>query len=405
MKNTFSLLFYLKKPKNYVAGSMPIYMRITVDGVPKELSTGKQCEPDRWNAKTLRLDGKKEDARTINCHLKTIEDKVDQAHTDLFKAGHEINALSLKNKYLGVEEEEHTLITAIQDHNDKVKALIGKGFTQGTLTKYNTTLKHTKSFIMYKFKLTDVVLDKVDNYFISEFDFYLRSKCGCENNAAVKHLKNLGKVIRICLANRWMTYDPFSGHKNKITKVQQVILTPSDIQAIYEKDFAIERLRIVRDAFIFCCYTGMSFIDLVELKKGEIIKGVDGSLWIIKKRHKTGIPCNVPMLPVALEIMERYTDHPLCANSGLVLPMNSNQKMNAYLKEVADLSGVEKHLTFKVARVAFATTVTMANGIPIESVSKMLGHTSIKTTQIYAKIMDNKVGEDMEVLKNKSVAA
>ncbi|MCX2483519.1 site-specific integrase [Pedobacter sp. MR2016-24] len=197
---------------------------------------------------------------------------------------------------------------------------------------------------------------------MSEFDFYLRSKCGCENNAAVKHLKNLGKVIRICLANRWMTYDPFSGHKNKITKVQQVILTPSDIQAIYKKEFAIERLRIVRDAFIFCCYTGMSFIDLVELKKSEIIKGVDGSLWIIKKRHKTGIPCNVPMLPVALEIMERYTDHPLCANSGLVLPMNSNQKMNAYLKEVADLSGVEKHLTFKVARVAFATTVTMANG-------------------------------------------
>jgi len=405
MKNTFSLLFYLKKPKNYVAGSMPIYMRITVDGVPKELSTGKQCDPERWNAKTLRLDGKKEDARTINCHLKTIEDKVDQAHTDLFKAGQEITALSLKNKYLGVEEEAHTLITAIQDHNDKVKALIGKGFTQGTLTKYNTTLKHTKSFILYKFKLTDVVLDKVDNYFISEFDFYLRSKCGCENNAAVKHLKNLGKVIRICLANRWMTYDPFSGHKNKITKVQQVILTPSDIQTIYNKEFAIERLRIVRDAFIFCCYTGMSFIDLVELKKSEIINGVDGSLWIIKKRHKTGIPCNVPMLPVALEIMERYADHPLCVDSGLVLPMNSNQKMNAYLKEVADLSGVEKHLTFKVARVAFATTVTMANGIPIESVSKILGHTSIKTTQIYAKIMDNKVGEDMEILKKKPVAA
>ncbi|MCX2480784.1 phage integrase SAM-like domain-containing protein [Pedobacter sp. MC2016-15] len=202
MNNTFSLLFFLKKPKKYVAGSVPIYMCITVDGIPKELSTGKQCEPERWNAKTLRLDGKKEDARTINCHLKTIEDKVDQAHTDLYKAGNEITALSLKNKYLGVEEEAHTIITAIQDHNDKVKALIGKGFTQGTLTKYNTTFKHTKSFIMFKFKLTDVVLDKVDNYFISEFDFYLRSKCGCENNAAVKHLKNLGKVIRICLANR-----------------------------------------------------------------------------------------------------------------------------------------------------------------------------------------------------------
>lgn len=405
MKNTFSLLFYLKKPKNYVAGAMPIYMRITVDGVPKELSTGKQCEPERWNPKTNRIDGKKEEAKIINCHLKTIEDKMDQAHTDLFKAGQEVTAETLRNKYLGAEEKAHTLINAIQKHNDKIKALIGNGFAQGTLTKYNTTLKHTKSFILHQFKVPDIRLDKVDNYFITEFDFYLRSKCGCENNAAVKHLKNLGKVIRICLANRWMTYDPFMAHKNKITKVQQVILTPTDIQAIYEKELAIERLRIVRDAFIFCCYTGLSFIDLLELKKSEIIDGVDGSLWIIKKRHKTGIPCNVPLLPVALEIFRRYGNHPLCVDSGLVLPINSNQKMNAYLKEVADLSGVDKHLTFKVARVAFATTVTMGNGIPIESVSKMLGHTSIKTTQIYAKIMDKKVGEDMKALKNKTVAA
>ena len=156
MKNTFSLLFYLKKPKNYVAGAMPIYMRITVDGVPKELSTGKQCEPERWNPKTNRLEGKKEDARTINCHLKTIEDKVDQAHTDLFKAEQSITAVSIKNKYLGVEEESHTLIAAIQDHNNKVKTLIGKGFAQGTLTKYNTTLKHTKSFILHQFKVTDI---------------------------------------------------------------------------------------------------------------------------------------------------------------------------------------------------------------------------------------------------------
>lgn len=379
---------------------MPIYMRITVDGVPKELSIGKQCEPERWNPQINRVDGKKEDARTINAYLKIVEDKVDQAHTDLFKADKEITAVSLKNKFLGVEEEAHTLLTAFQDHNDKMEALIGKDFTEGTLSKYNTTLMHTTSFILHKFKVSDLLVEKVDNYFITEFDFYLRSKCGCANNAAVKHLKNLGKVIRICLANRWMTYDPFSGHKNKITKVQQVILTPTDIQAIYNKEFAIERLRIVRDAFIFCCYTGLSFIDLVELKRSEVVTGVDGSLWIIKKRHKSGIPCNVPLLPIALEIIERYADHPLCAGTDRVLPMNSNQKMNAYLKEVADISSVDMNLTFKVARVAFATTVTMGNGIPMESVSKMLGHASIKTTQIYAKIMDNKVGEDMERLKS-----
>lgn len=330
MKNTFSLLFYLKKPKNYVAGTMPIYMRITVKGLPRELSTGKHCEPKQWNTRTNRVNGNKEGARILNSFLKIIEDKIDQAHTDLFKANQEITTESLRNKYLGIEEEPHTLITAIQNHNDKIKALIGNGFTQGTLTKYNTTLKHTKSFILHQFKVTDLPVHQVDNYFITEFDFYLRSKCGCGNNAAVKHLKNLGKVIRICLANRWMTYDPFTAHKNKITKVEQVILTTADIQAIYDKEFVIERLRIVRDAFIFCCYTGLSFIDLVELKKSEVINGIDGKLWIIKKRHKTGIPCNVPLLPIALEIFERYADHPLCVDRGLVLPMNSNQKMNAY---------------------------------------------------------------------------
>jgi len=253
MKNTFSLLFYLKKPKNYVAGTMPIYMRITVNGVPKELSIGKQCDPERWNPQINRLDGKKEDAKTINTYLKIVEDKVDQAHTDLFKADKEITALSLKNKFLGIEEKAHTLLIAFQDHNDKMEALIGKDFTEGTLSKYNTTLMHTTSFILHKFKVIDLLVEKVDNYFITEFDFYLGSKCRCANNAAVKHIKNLGKVIRICLANRWMTYDPFIAHKNKITKVEQVILMPTDIQAIYNKVFAIERLRIVRDTFIFCC--------------------------------------------------------------------------------------------------------------------------------------------------------
>jgi site-specific recombinase XerD len=393
------MLFYPKKPKNYVDGEMPIYVRITVNGIPREMSTGKYCHPNNWNPRISRVDGKKENVRLVNNYLKTIEDKIEQAHIDLVSSGETFTTDILKNRFMGIDEKPRTLVNVIQDHNDKIEALIGKGFSKGTLTKYNTTLKHVKSFLVYKYKAEDLPVEKVDNYFITEFDFYLRSRCGCQNNAAVKHLKNLGKVIRICLANRWISFDPFTSHKNTITKTQQVILTQEDITAIWEKDMAIERLRLVRDAFIFCCYTGLSFIDLVELKKSEVVNGVDGSLWIIKKRHKTGIPCNVPLLPVALEIFNRYCNHPLCADTDRAFPMNSNQKMNAYLKEVADLSGVEKHLTFKVARVAFATTVTMGNGIPIESVSKMLGHTNIKTTQIYAKIMDNKVSMDMEVLR------
>lgn len=249
------MLFYPKKPKNYVDGEMPIYLRITVNGIPREMSTGKCCHPSNWNPRISRVDGKKENVRLVNNYLKTIEDKIEQAHIDLVSSGQPFTTDILKNRFMGIDEKPRTLVNVIVDHNDKIKALVGNGFSKGTLTKYNTTLKHVKSFLVYKYKVEDLPVEKVDNYFITEFDFYLRSRCSCQNNAAVKHLKNLGKVIRICLANRWISFDPFTSHKNTITKTQQVILTQEDITSIWEKDMAIERLRLVRDAFIFCCYT------------------------------------------------------------------------------------------------------------------------------------------------------
>jgi hypothetical protein len=235
-EKNFCLLFYMKKPKNYVSSEMPIYMRITVDGVSKELSTGKLCDPAHWNSKTCRLDGRKEITRITNQYLKTVEDKIEQAHIDLIKAGEVITTDSLKNKYLGVVEQPHTLITVFQEHNDKIKALIGNGFEKGTLTKYNSTLKHTKSFILTKYHVTDFQY-KVDNFFISEYKFYLWSSCNCANDAAVKHIKNFGNIIRICLANRWMNHDPFLNHRNKIDKVVRVILTPDELQEICQKEF------------------------------------------------------------------------------------------------------------------------------------------------------------------------
>lgn len=401
MKNNVSTLFYLKKPKNYASGQVPIYLRITVDGVRTEFTSGKSCDPARWNAKANCMIGAREEVRSFNHYLFTLEKQIDQVHTDLVTQGKEVTAQSIKNQYLGKQETPHNLLVAFQDHNDKVEALLGKDFTKGTLTKYNTTLKHIKSFLKSKYKASDLLVSNVDYHFITEFDFYLRTQCGCANNAAVKHLKNLGKVIRICLANRWIAYDPFLGHRNKMKKVSRVVLTEQELTLLAEKEFAIARLRVVRDAFLFCCYTGLSFIDVQQLTKSEVRQGVDGSAWIIKSRHKTGITTHIPLLPLAEEIITRYVEHPQIADSERVLPIASNQKMNAYLKEVADLCAISKHLTFHIARHTFATTVTLGNGIPIESVSKMLGHTDIRTTQIYAKIQDNKVGSEMSVLKGK----
>lgn len=255
------------------------------------------------------------------------------------------------------------------------------------MTKYNATLKHLKAFLQAKYNVDDLLVSKVDHYFISEFDFFVRTNGKCANNATVKHLKNLGKVIRICLANCWITHDPFSNRKNKIEKVTRIILTLDELQKLYDKELSIERLSFVRDIFLFSCYTGLSFIDLQQLKKSEIRKGIDGSPWIFRSRVKTNVTTNIPLLPIAQEIVDRYADHPKCDDTGNVFPVSSNQKMNAYLKEVADLCGISKHLTFHIARHTFATTVTLSNGVPIESVSKMLGHTDIRTTQIYAKIL------------------
>lgn len=198
---------------------MPIYMRITVDGVPKELASGKQCDPERWNAKAGRVNGSKQEDRSINTYLFNLEKRVDQAHTDLANADQEITAESIKNKYLGIEEQPKQLIVVFKEHNDRIEVLLGKGFEKGTLAKYNSTLKHLKAFVPSKYKADDIPVSKVDHYFISEFDFYIRTTGKCANNATVKHLKNLGKVMRICLANRWINHDPFLSHKNKIEKL------------------------------------------------------------------------------------------------------------------------------------------------------------------------------------------
>lgn len=401
MKNNLSLLFYLKKPKNYQSGPMPIYMRITLIGSPRELSIGRACEPKRWNNKVGRVNGRDEASKNLNAYVDTFRIKIEDIHLKLLRSDSEINPEIIINTFLGKKEKAHLLLEIFQEHNDKLGALIGKGFTKGTLTKYNTTRKHLEAFMKVRFKISDIEIKKIEYQFITEFDFYLRSTCNCANNSAIKHLKNLGKILRECLAKKWISHDPFTGHKNKLKKVERVKLTENELSLLYQKHISNVRICQVRDIFLFCCYTGLSFIDVHKLRRCDIQTGMDGRLWIFINREKTAVASHVPLLPIALEIREKYSEHIECVVNEKVLPVSSNQKMNAYLKEVADLCGIEKLLTFHIARHTFATTVTLGQGVPIESVSKMLGHTDIRTTQIYAKVMDTKVGSDMDKLMQK----
>jgi site-specific recombinase XerD len=217
----------------------------------------------------------------------------------------------------------------------------------------------------------------------------------------MKYITMLKKVINMAVNNDWMEKNPFAAFKCTKLNVHREILDEAEILQLHEKEFNIERLEEVRDIFLFCCYTGYAFADVEKLQRTDLAKGIDGDAWIFAKRKKTNTVSNVPLLPQAEEIIKKYEHHPYCVKTGALLPVKSNQKMNAYLKEIASICGIKKELTMHIARHTFATTVTLSNGVPIETVSKMLGHTKLVTTQIYAKVLENKVSEDMQKLKEK----
>ena len=401
MKTKVSILFYAKRAKASVNGLVPIYTRITINGKRIELSTNRFVEISKWSTEAGKMKGSSEEARSINSHLDMFKIKIIDVQMELIHKNIPITSETLKNKLLGTEERQRTLIPIFKDHNNKIKELVGKEYAPGTLERYNTSLKHTIEFLEWKYNTSDIEISKIDHAFITEYEFYLRSVRNCANNTAVKYIKNFNKIIKLCLANNWIDRNPFANYKSKIKEVERVYLSEEEIQAITNKDFKTERLSLVRDIFLFSCFTGLAYIDVKNLTKSHISIGIDGEKWIFTHRQKTETASKIPILPVTQMIIDKYSDHPECCNQNKLLPILSNQKMNAYLKEIAGVCEIEKELTFHIARHTFATTVTLTNGVPIESVSKMLGHKNLRTTQHYAKVLDKKVSEDMKILRDK----
>ncbi|WP_130733989.1 site-specific integrase [Flavobacterium sp. J27] len=401
MTTKISLIFYIRKSKINANGQVPIYQRITIEGKRYEISTGQFVEEVKWSAEAGRMKGNSEEARSINNRLDMVKSKVFDVEKRLFMSNTQINIENFKNEYLGKKERERTLIPIFIEHNRKIKELVGSEYAPGTLERYETSLKHTKAFLQWKYNISDIDIAKIDHAFITEYEFYLRTERKCANNTAVKYIKNFHKIINICLANGWLTKDPFANYKSKVKEVIREFLTEQEIQDIMNKEFVTERLEQIRDIFVFSCFTGLAYIDVKQLTSNNIVLDIDGDKWINKNRQKTDTNSKIPLLPTAQYILDKYAEHPVCLNEGNLLPVPSNQKMNAYLKEIANVCGIKKDLTFHMARHTFATTVTLSNGVPIETVSKMLGHTNLKTTQHYAKILDKKISEDMQVLKSK----
>ena len=401
MNSAVSILFYIKRAKINVDGVCPIYTRVTINSKRFEFSTNKFISPDKWSTEGAKVKGNSEDARSINNQLDIIKNQIMDAEKRLYKKEILINSENLRNELFGIKERERLLIPIFTEHNRKIKELVGSEYAPGTLERYETSLKHTKDFLQWKYRVSDIDIEKIDHAFITEYEFYLRTERKCANNTAVKYIKNFHKIINICLANGWLNKDPFANYKSKVKEVIREFLTEQEIQSLMEKEFVSERLELVRDIFVFSCFSGLAYIDVKQLSKDNIVLGIDGDKWINKNRQKTDTSSRIPILPTAQFIIDKYANHPVCVNEDKLLPIFSNQKMNAYLKEIATVCGINKELTFHIARHTFATTVTLSNGVPIETVSKMLGHTNLKTTQHYAKILDKKISEDMQVLKAK----
>lgn len=401
MKAKINVLFYLRRSKVNAQGRMPIFQRITIDCRRLDISTGHYVEESKWSVDSSRMKGNTEEARTINSQLEILRAKVYETEKRLFMNEVEINFETFRNEYQGKKERSRLLIPIFKEHNRKIKELIGIEYAPGTLERYETSLKHTEEFLKWKYNISDIGIDKIDHAFITEYEFYLRSERKCANNTAVKYIKNFHKIINQCLANGWLKKDPFANYKSKVKEVAREFLSEKEIESLLNKEFVSERLELVRDIFVFSCFTGLAYIDVKQLTQNNISLGIDGDKWIFKNRQKTDTASKIPLLPTAQMIVDKYADHPVCKNENRLLPILSNQKMNAYLKEIATVCEINKELTFHIARHTFATTITLSNGVPIETVSKMLGHTNLKTTQHYAKILDKKISEDMMILKSK----
>lgn len=400
--NILSVRFFVKKYKRK-NNLVPIYVRITLDRKSVDASLKREVNLDSWSVDRSQARGTRPEIRALNAYLDQVRTEITNAYNQLKFEGALLSPITIKNRFCGIEPEEHTLLSLIDYHNNHLKDIL----EWGTMKNYHTTQKYIQRFLKEMKKVLDIPLSQLSYPFLVDFETFLKNlkptdhHKPCSHNTVLKHIERLRKMTNLAIRNEWLDRDPFAKFQARFIRNDREFLTQEELDAIEVKETKILRLQWAKDLFVFSCYTGLAYCDVMSLTPNNIAIGVDGDYWIMTSRKKTNEPVRVPLLPKALELIEKYKNHPRALAKGTVFPVLSNQKLNAYLKEIADLCGIGKNLTFHLARHTFATTVTLTNGVPIETVSKMLGHTSIRTTQVYAKVIERKVSEEMRVLKGK----
>lgn len=401
-----SILLLLEKSKIGKDGTAPITIRLTIDSKRAELSLGQRIKPELWNQDFGTAIGNSKECKFVNAAIDKAKTKLREVYSLLESTHKNVSAVMLKKAYQDKPTEvvKRTLLQAATFVLDKMEKRVEKErLAPATLTKWKTTEKKLICFLKEKYGVNNINLEDIKYSFAEDFVDYLILDSDIDTNTAMKYLNNVKQFVQTAVERDWLDKNRIAPFPCTYVHPERDILNDAEILALYHKKIHIPRVAEVRDAFLFSCFTGFAYKDASLLTPGHIVKHFDGEDWIMKNREKTWCSENVPLLPIAKEIIDRYSNHPYCVANGLLLPINSNQKYNAYLKELADICGITKNLTTHIARHTFATTVTLANGVPLETVSAMLGHKSIKTTQIYAKIVAKKVREDISKLKERLI--
>lgn len=397
MKAIFRAVFYLRS--NYVnkEGKTPVMLRIYLNNERLSIgSTGIAVQQSQWDREKERLKGRTTEALSTNLELDNIQSGL-QTIFKKVEMTDEVSLERIKSEYLGKKEDVDTLMSLFNKHNSDVARQVGVSVEAATLQKYNVCKKHFSNFLRDKYGRSDIRLSELGYIVIHDFDIYLRTVVGQNPNTATRMMKTFKTITILGRKLGVLHHDPFLNIRFHMEPVNRGFLTDEEILKIANKDFGIGRLELVRDVFVFSCFTGLAYIDVYNLSPENIVT-LNGKQWIMTKRQKTSVETNVLLLDIPKSIIAKYSGKTY--RDGKLFPMLTNQKLNSYLKEIADICGIKKNLTFHLARHTFAT-MSLSKGVPIESVSKMLGHTNIKTTQIYARITNKKIEHDMDELADK----
>lgn len=389
----------IKKSKVRTDRKCPIYARCTMDGKRFEFSTGIFVLNSDWDEKAQILIGRSEKIKTLNIRLDKFVTNINDVYNQLESKGDSFDIFSIKARLTDVKPQ-NSLLQVFDKVISSIELKLNKGYALGTLKHYRTTMSRLKEYIFINYKVRDIPIEKVNYEFLNSFDSFLKQTHNISSNTAWGYHRHLKKVLNDSVAMNILKKNPYSIFRVKRVEANRDFLTLEEVRILEKKSISLKRLEMVRDIFVFACYTGLSYSDICKLSREHLQLGNDGEQWIIIDRSKNDSRCRIPLLPKAKNILIKYKDYPVNSSVRLLLPVHSNQKMNAYLKELADICGIIKNLSMHVARHTFATSITLSNGVPIETVSKMLGHNSLKTTQIYARIVDNKISQDMKKLKD-----